>query len=67
MTSNGVIGCLVGHVERGAGKTRGANDHPELQYANTSITCLSVRDDGIEVTARNVFEHLDDETLVTYL
>lgn len=67
ITSNGVIGCLVDHVEASRPRSRGANSGPELQFANSSITRLSVTDGSVAVTARNVHEHLDDEALVTFL
>jgi broad specificity phosphatase PhoE len=67
VTSNGVIGCVVEHVEAGEAGARAGRQRPELQFANTSITRLAVRDGAIEVVARNVVEHLDDEKLVTYL
>lgn len=72
VTSNGVIGCLVSHVEGAADAPRdarrtGETDRPELQFANSSITRLSVRAGSVAVTARNVHEHLDDEALVTFL
>lgn len=67
VTSNGVIGCLVDHVQGDAGRSREAPSRAELQFANTSITRLSVRDGSVEVTSRNVFEHLDDAALVTFL
>ena len=61
VTSNGVIRCMLGHVDPSATAVE------ELQFINTSVTTLAVEDRGLRMLARNDVAHLPDPALHTHL